>query len=134
MLSIANEIDPLIFYCVCFVWDTNMYFSNKKSPRISPGISMCFENIPCKAIYIVKIGVWNDSQTMWDSLQTSALMQKTCLFSVSGTLHTHIRSGLHAQVDSCVRMLRVSLVLFSKNRFICSLKVIFFILTFFKSI
>ena len=28
MLSIANEIDSLIFHCVCFVCDTNMYFSN----------------------------------------------------------------------------------------------------------
>ena len=28
MLSIANEVDPLILHCVCFVWDTNMFFSN----------------------------------------------------------------------------------------------------------
>ena len=28
MLSIANEIDSLIFRCVCFVCDTKMYFSN----------------------------------------------------------------------------------------------------------
>ena len=27
MLSIANEIDPLIFYCIYFVCDTNMYLS-----------------------------------------------------------------------------------------------------------
>ena len=31
MLLIANEVDPLIFRCVCFVCDTNMYFSNKLS-------------------------------------------------------------------------------------------------------
>ena len=31
---------------------------------------MCFEKAPCMAIYIVKIGVWNDSQMMWDSFQT----------------------------------------------------------------
>ena len=30
MLSIANEVDPLIFHYVCFVCDTNMYFSNTK--------------------------------------------------------------------------------------------------------
>ena len=29
MLSITNEVDPLIFRCVCFVCDTNMYFSNR---------------------------------------------------------------------------------------------------------
>ena len=28
MLSIAKEVDSLIFCCVCFVCDTNMYFSN----------------------------------------------------------------------------------------------------------
>ena len=28
MLSIANEVDPLIFRCICLVCDTNMYFSN----------------------------------------------------------------------------------------------------------
>ena len=28
MLSIANEVDLLIFRCVCFVCDTNIYFSN----------------------------------------------------------------------------------------------------------
>ena len=26
MLSIANEVNPLIFYCICFVCNTNMYF------------------------------------------------------------------------------------------------------------
>ena len=40
----------------------------------SRGIFVCFENIPCKATYIVKIGIWNDSQTMWDSFQILALM------------------------------------------------------------
>ena len=29
MLSIANEVDSLIFWCVCFVCDANMYFSIK---------------------------------------------------------------------------------------------------------
>ena len=28
MLSIVNEVDLLIFRYVCFVFDTNMYFSN----------------------------------------------------------------------------------------------------------
>ena len=26
-----NEVDPLIFHCICFVCDTNMYFSNRES-------------------------------------------------------------------------------------------------------
>ena len=28
MLSIANEVDPLIFRCIYLACDTNMYFSN----------------------------------------------------------------------------------------------------------
>ena len=35
---------------------------------------MCFEKVPYIAIYIEKIGVWNDSQTMWGSFQNSVLM------------------------------------------------------------
>ena len=38
MLSIKNEIDPLIFRYVCFVCDTNMNFSNKTKPSL-PTIS-----------------------------------------------------------------------------------------------
>ena len=33
MLSIVNEVDPLIFHCVCFVCDTNMCFSNSINIR-----------------------------------------------------------------------------------------------------
>ena len=44
------------------------------------GFLRVFEKLPCMAIYIKKIEVWNDSQTMWDSFQTLALMQKTCIF------------------------------------------------------
>ena len=57
---------------------------------------MCFEKVPCMAIYIVKIGVWNDSQTMWDSLQTSVFNTKNLHFIVFGTLHARIGSSLRA--------------------------------------
>ena len=50
------------------------------------------------AIYIEKIGVWNDSQTMWDSFQTLALMQKNCLFM---SLKPYIR----AQDQAYMRMI-----------------------------
>jgi len=93
------------------------------------------------AIYIEKIEVWNGSQMMWVSFQTSTLMHKTCLFYVFGTLHACAgsylcahASRLRGQVDSCVCMPRASLALFFKKRFICSLKVIFFISIFLKSI
>ena len=69
------------------------------------------ENIPCKATYSVKIGVWNDSKTMWDSLQTLALMQKTCLIYIFGILYACARSCLRAQADSCIHIARVSLAL-----------------------
>ena len=34
MLLIANEVDPLIFHCVYFICDTNMYFSEHHSHPI----------------------------------------------------------------------------------------------------
>ena len=66
---------------------------------------MSFENVPCKATYSVKIGVWNDSQMMWDSFQTSALIQKNDLIYVSGTLYAHAGSSLRAHVERCVHKL-----------------------------
>ena len=66
---------------------------------------MYFENIPCKATYIVKIRVWNDSHKMWDLFQTLALMQKTCLIYVSGTLHAHAGSGLRVHVEGFLGLL-----------------------------
>ena len=77
---------------------------------------MCFENIPYKATYSVKIGVWNDSKTMWDSLQTLALMQKTCLIYIFGILYACARSCLRAQADSCIHIARVSLALFFQKQ------------------
>ena len=35
MLLIANEVNSLIFHCVCFVCDTNMYLSNTCFPPSS---------------------------------------------------------------------------------------------------
>ena len=42
MLSIANEVDPLIFRCVYFVCDTNMCFSNSVSHNDFTKISKPF--------------------------------------------------------------------------------------------
>ena len=58
---------------------------------------MCFENVPCKALYSRKNGVWNGSQTMWDSFQTSAIIEKTCLFYTSETLAVCARVCLSTQ-------------------------------------
>ena len=41
---------------------------------------LCFKNIPCKAFYSGKNGVWNGSQTMWDSFQTSTIIAKNFHF------------------------------------------------------
>ena len=60
---------------------------------------MYFEKVSCMAIYIVKIGVWNASQTMWDSFQTLVLMQKTFIFYVSETIHTRIGLSLHVHAN-----------------------------------
>jgi len=44
------------------------------------------------AIYILKIGVWNVSQMMWDSFQTSVFNAENLSFIVFGTFHA--RTGL----------------------------------------
>ena len=79
---------------------------------------MCFEKVPCMAIYIVKMGVWNGSKTMWDSFQISVFSAENLPFKVSGTLHAcpSLCLCVHAswpcaQVGSCVHRLRVSLAL-----------------------
>ena len=41
---------------------------------------MCFENVPCKALYSGKNEVWNGSQTMWDSFQTLAVIVENLHF------------------------------------------------------
>ena len=40
-----------------------------------------FWNVPCKAFYSGKNGVWNGSQTMWDSFQTSTIIAENTHFS-----------------------------------------------------
>ena len=46
MLSIANEVDPLIFWCICFVCNTNMYFSTKE---------IAIKEVPFREL----TGIWN---------------------------------------------------------------------------
>ena len=41
---------------------------------------MCFENVPYKALYSEKNWIWNGSQTMWNSFQTSAIIAKNSPF------------------------------------------------------
>ena len=68
------------------------------------------------AIYIVKMRVWNSSQTMWDSFQTSVFNVENLPFIIFGTLHARAglclrvhASWLRAQVDSYTRRPRVFL-------------------------
>ena len=42
---------------------------------------MSLENVPCKAFYIVKNGVWNGFHKMWDLFQTSAIIAENLPFS-----------------------------------------------------
>ena len=62
---------------VFFAWDFCVYF----------------ENIPCKAFYSGKNWVWNGSQTMWDSFQTSVIIAKNfpflCLWNL-GSVHKSV--------------------------------------------
>ena len=93
-----------------------------------------FENVPCKALYSWKIGVWNSSQKMWDSFQTSVfnaenlpflcLWNPTCVHRLVPAMQAlRLRTPVHA----CVRRLRVFFGLyFPKNIFFYSLKSYFF--------
>ena len=44
------------------------------------GFSVCFENVPCKALYSGKNKVYNGSQMMWDSFQTSFIIVENLHF------------------------------------------------------
>ena len=63
------------------------------------------------AIYIVKVGVWNNSHTIWDSFQTSVFNAKNLSFIVPGTLHARTGSGMRAHANSCVHRSKASLAL-----------------------
>ena len=54
------------------------------------------------AIYIVKMGVWNDSQTMCDSFQTLVFNGENLPFYVSETLAAYADLCLHMQCVACV--------------------------------
>ena len=67
------------------------------------GFLCLFEKIPCKAFFSGKNGVWNGSQTMWDSFQTSAIITKNLPFYVSETLAAYVEVCLrtHALAYVC---------------------------------
>ena len=101
-------------------------------------ISVCFAKLPGMVIYIVKMRVWNGSQTMWDSFQTFVFNAENLPLIVSRTLHERASLCMHHGHARRLIPTRIgrgfSWLYLSKNRFICSLKVIFSILTFLKSI
>ena len=68
-----------------------------------------------KIYHSVKIGVWNDSQTMWDSFSINAEnLPYLCfwnLLCMRKIVPTCACKKLCAHTDSCVRIARVSLAL-----------------------
>ena len=134
--SQSNKID-LRMFCKKLPFDS-LFFSES---QVFPVGFWCFEDVPCKALYSEKNEVLNDSQTMWDSFQTLELMQKTCFFiflesyiHVQDQAYMHMHHGCTCRLIPACACRGLSWLYFSKNRFICSLNVTFFILTFFKSI
>ena len=86
------------------------------------------------AINIVKIRVWNGFQTMWDSFQTSIFNTENLSF-LEPYMHAQDRARLCMHHGLFLPAHAESFLgLIFPKRFICSLKVIFFILTFLKSI
>ena len=91
------------------------------------------ENIPCNAFYSGKNGVWNGSQMMWDSFQTSAIIAENlhflCLWNpsyVCMSVPTHACFGLHTQAAAHVRGLRAILVILFPKIDFCSFKRLYF--------
>ena len=41
---------------------------------------LCIKNIPCKALDSGKNGIWNGSQMIWDSFQTSVIIAENLHF------------------------------------------------------
>ena len=61
-------------------------------------VSICFENVPRKALYIGKNGVWN-------SFQISAIIPKNLFYYVSETLATYTEVCLRMHALAHVRKL-----------------------------
>ena len=103
---------------------------------------MCLENVPCKALYNGKNGVWNGSQMMWNSFQILAIIAENLPFLcflnpsyICRTVPMYAGFGPHTQAAAHVRGPMATLVfLFSKIDFCLLKKVIFSILTLLKSI
>ena len=58
MLSIANEVNMLIFHCICLVYDTNMYFSNIHLgllPQTSLGDSLLLSSSLLSLPFLVRL-------------------------------------------------------------------------------
>ena len=97
-------------------------------------ISVCPKNFPCKAFYSGKNGVWNRSQTMWDSFQTSTIIVENLSFLYfwnPSCVHRNVPAyacfDLRMQVATHIRRPIATLViLFSKNDF-CLFKRLYFL-------
>ena len=71
---------------------------------------MCFENVPHKAFYSGKNGVWNDSQTIWDIFQTFAIIvenfpsyiYETLATYTRGCLCMHALAHIHRPLPTCI--------------------------------
>ena len=94
---------------------------------------MYFENTPCKAFYSGKNGVWNDSQTMWDLFQTSAIIAKNLYFlcfwnpsCVRRNVPAYTCFSLRTQAMTHVHRLRATLVILFPKIDFCSFKRLYY--------
>ena len=90
---------------------------------------MCFENVPCKAFYSGKNGVWNGSQTMWDSFQTSAIIKENLHFPyfwnpsyVRRNVLVYTYFGPHTQAIDYIRGPVATLVFYFEKEIFAYLK------------
>ena len=127
---IQKKIDLKIF-CENSLFDS-LFLVNLSFPL---GFSVCFEKLLCMAFYIEKMRVWNSSQTISDSFQTSVLMQKkTCFSQFLEPQHAYTCMKLaytdlenaYAYTCLCTHALRFSQPFFFKNSFIQFIKELYF--------
>ena len=99
----------------------------------SHGISVCFENVPYKALHSGKNGVWSSSQTMWNSFQTLVIITENLSFlylwnpsCVHRIVPTYACSNSHTQAANHIRRPRVTLVNFFPKIEFCLFKRLYF--------
>ena len=128
-MSQSYKIDLMVFYeklsfdslvsseSYIFLWD----------------FCVSFENVPCRAFYKGKNGVWNSSQMMWDSFQISTIIVENLHFlyfwnpsCVHRIMPVYTCFGTRTQDATHICRSRATLVILFPKIDFCSFKRLYF--------